>query len=187
MGFGMKIVPTAISGVTLVETAPYRDERGHFYRAFCNNELAPIIGSRTIEQINVSRTLSVGSIRGMHFQRSPHAEMKLIRCIKGKVWDVAVDLRKGSDTFLQWHAVELSGENCKMIVIPEGCAHGFQVLEPESELLYLHTASYSIESEGGVRFDEPLVLINWPLPVSDISPRDKSHPFLQSDFLGLII
>ncbi|MBA4389458.1 MAG: dTDP-4-dehydrorhamnose 3,5-epimerase [Syntrophus sp. (in: bacteria)] len=183
----MKIVQTPISGVSLVETTPYRDERGHFYRAFCHRELAPIIGNRQIEQINVSRTDVVGAIRGMHFQRKPHAEMKLIRCIKGKVWDVAVDLREGSDTYLQWYAIELSTEDCSMFVIPEGCAHGFQVLEPESELLYLHTASYSAESEGGVRFDDPLVSIMWPLPVSDISNRDKSHPFLQSSFSGLLI
>ncbi|RNC68883.1 MAG: dTDP-4-dehydrorhamnose 3,5-epimerase [Desulfuromonadales bacterium] len=183
----MKIIPTRILGVSLVETAPYRDERGQFCRAFCHQELAPIIGNRQIEQINLSRTASVGAIRGMHFQRAPHAEMKLIRCLKGKVWDVALDMRKDSDTFLQWHAIELSAENSKMLVIPEGCAHGFQVLEPESELLYLHTASYSPESEVGVRFDDPLISINWPLPVSDISNRDKSHPFLQSCDSGLII
>jgi dTDP-4-dehydrorhamnose 3,5-epimerase len=183
----MKIVSTPISGVSLVETTPYRDERGHFYRAFCHRELAPIIGNHQVEQINISRTDAVGAIRGMHFQRKPHTEMKLIRCIKGKIWDVAVDLRKGSDTYLQWYAMELSAKDCTMFVVPEGCAHGFQVLEPESELLYLHTANYSAESEGGVRFDDPLVSIRWPLPVSDVSDRDKSHPFLQSSFSGLLI
>jgi dTDP-4-dehydrorhamnose 3,5-epimerase len=175
----MKNFPTRIPGVSLVVTDPYRDERGHFYRAFCQQELARIVADRQIRQINLSCTQSVGAIRGMHFQHMPHAEMKLIRCVKGKVWDVAVDLRKDSVTYLQWHAVELSAENCKMIVIPEGCAHGFQVLEPESELLYLHTADYSPESEGGVRFDDPLVSISWPLPVSDISNRDVSYPFLK--------
>ena len=183
----MKIVSTPIWGVSLAETTPYRDERGHFYRAFCRRELAPIIGNRQVEQINISRTDMVGAIRGMHFQRKPHAEMKLIRCIKGKVWDVVVDLRKSSDTYLQCYGIELSAKDCTMFVIPEGCAHGFQVLEPESELLYLHTASYSAESEGGVRFDDPLVSIRWPLPVSDVSERDKSHPFLQSSFSGLLI
>ncbi|MDP3480469.1 MAG: dTDP-4-dehydrorhamnose 3,5-epimerase family protein [Desulfoprunum sp.] len=183
----MKSILTNISGVLIVETAPYRDERGHFYRAFCRHELASIVGGRRIEQINLAHTSSVGAIRGMHFQLAPHAEMKMIRCIKGKVWDVAVDLRKDSATYLQWHAVELSRENCNMVVIPEGCAHGFQVLEPESELLYLHTAGYSPESEGGVRFDDPLISISWPLPVSDISNRDLSYPFLQSDYSGLIV
>lgn len=173
----MKIIQTKISGVLIVETVPYHDDRGSFYRAFCRHELALIIGDRSIEQINMSRTVSVGAIRGIHFQRAPHAEMKLIRCIKGRVWDVAVDLRKDSVSYLQWHAIELSVENCNMLVIPEGCAHGFQVLESESELLYLHTAGYSPGSEGGLRFDDPLFSISWPLPVTDISNRDMSYQF----------
>ena len=170
----------------LVETAPYCDARGYFYRAFCQNELASILGDRRIEQINVSCTSAVGAIRGLHFQHPPNAEMKLIRCLKGRVWDVAVDLRQDSVTYLQWHAVELSAENRIMIVIPEGCAHGFQVLESESELLYLHTACYSPESEGGVRFDDPVFSISWPLPVSEISNRDELYPFLQLDYAGSI-
>jgi dTDP-4-dehydrorhamnose 3,5-epimerase len=183
----MKIISTFISGVALVETASHNDARGHFYRAFCQNELAPILGNRRIEQINLSQTTLVGAIRGMHFQCAPHAEMKLIRCLKGKIWDIVVDLRRNSDTFLKWHGVELSPEACNMLVIPEGCAHGFQALKPESELLYLHTAGYSPEAEGGIRFDDPLVAISWPLPVSDISDRDVSFPFLQSDYAGLFI
>jgi dTDP-4-dehydrorhamnose 3,5-epimerase len=183
----MKVYPTSISGVSLVQTAPYRDDRGHFYRAFCKNELFSIIGDRRIEQINISKTMAVGSIRGIHFQHAPHAETKLIRCIKGKVWDVAVDLRKASATYLQWHSVELSAENCNMLVVPEGCAHGFQVLEPESELLYLHTACHAPESEGGVRFDDPVLAISWPLPAADLSPRDKRHPLITPDFNGIIL
>jgi dTDP-4-dehydrorhamnose 3,5-epimerase len=174
----MKIIQTNIPGVLVVEAVSYHDERGIFYRAFCRHELALIIGERRIEQINLSRTVSVGAIRGIHFQRTPHAEMKLIRCVKGRVWDVAVDLRKDSVSYLQWLALELSAENCNMLVIPEGCAHGFQVLESDSELLYLHTAEYSPESEGGIRFDDPLFSISWPLPVTDISNRDMSYlPF----------
>jgi dTDP-4-dehydrorhamnose 3,5-epimerase len=183
----MKSISTFISGVTLVETAPYCDARGHFYRAFCQNELAPILGDRKIEQINVSHTASVGTIRGMHFQHPPYAEMKFIRCLQGEIWDVVVDLRRNSETFLKWHAVELSPEVCNMLVIPEGCAHGFQVLKPESELLYLHTAGYLPQAEGGIRFDDPLVSISWPLPVSDISDRDMLFPFLPSDYAGLIV
>ncbi len=183
----MKIISTFIAGVALVKTVSHNDARGHFYRAFCQNELASILGNRKIEQINVSHTASVGTVRGMHFQRAPHAEMKLIRCLQGKIWDVVVDLRRKSDTFMKWHAAELSPEAFNMLVIPEGCAHGFQVLKPESELLYLHTAGYSPEAEGGIRFDDPLVSISWPLPVSDISARDMSFPFLQSDYAGLIL
>lgn len=181
----MNISSTPLSGVRIVETISYRDERGSFYRAFCNRELGSILGDRKIEQINISRTSVVGSIRGMHFQRAPHAETKLIRCIKGKVWDVAVDLRRSSDTYLQWHAVELSEKSCKMIVIPEGCAHGFQVLEPNSELLYLHTACYSPQAEGGVRFNDPRLGITWPLPVCDISARDLHHALITDKFTGV--
>lgn len=181
----MNITSTPLSGVMIVETISYRDERGCFYRAFCNRELAPVLGPRTIEQINISRTSMVGSIRGMHFQRHPHAETKLIRCIKGKVWDVAVDLRRNSATYLQWHAVELSEINSNMIVIPEGCAHGFQVLEPNSELLYLHTACYAPQAEGGVRYDDPRLGITWPLPVCDISARDLQHALITDKFSGV--
>jgi len=123
----------------------------------------------------------------MHFQTPPHSEMKFVRCIRGRVWDVAVDLRQGSPTFLRWHAEELSPEPAAMMVIPEGCAHGFQVLEPESELLYLHTAHYERTAEGGVRHDDPRVGIQWPLEVVDLSPRDRAHPLLEATFPGIRI
>ncbi len=113
--------------------------------------------------------------------------MKLIRCLRGRVWDVAVDLRQGSATFLQWHAQELSSKNAHMLVIPKGCAHGFQVLEKESELLYLHTAAYVPETEGAVRFNDPLINITWPLPITDLSERDRQHPFLHTNFRGINI
>jgi dTDP-4-dehydrorhamnose 3,5-epimerase len=113
--------------------------------------------------------------------------MKFIRCLKGRVWDVMVDLRESSETFLHWHAVELSADSFRMVAIPEGCAHGFQALEPDSELLYLHTAPYSPTSEGGVAHDDPIVGIRWPLPVVDLSERDRQHPFLSSQFSGLFI
>lgn len=111
--------------------------------------------------------------------------MKLIRCLRGRVLDVAVDLRAGSDSFLQWHAEELSAENLKMIVIPEGFAHGFQVLEPDSELLYLHTAMYYKSAEGAVRYDEPQLGISWPFAVTEISERDAGHAYLPAGFSGL--
>jgi len=111
--------------------------------------------------------------------------MKLIRCIKGRVWDVVLDLRKGSATFLQWYAEELSADNSKMIVIPEGCAHAFQVLDANSELLYLHTNFYKPEAEGGVHVLDPYLSIDWPLPVKDLSSRDKAHPFIDGSFSGI--
>lgn len=111
--------------------------------------------------------------------------MKFVRCLRGRVWDVAVDLRRSSPSFLKWHAEELSPEHATMLVIPEGCAHGFQVLEAESELLYLHTAHYEKSAEGGVRHDDPRLGIHWPLPVTDLSERDRSHPLLDTTFPGV--
>jgi len=124
-------------------------------------------------------------VRGLHFQHPPYAEMKLIRCLRGRVWDVAVDLRADSPTFLEWHAEELSAKNGRMIVIPEGFAHGFQAIEPESELLYLHTEFYTPASEGGFRHDDSRLGIKWPLAVTELSARDSGHALIGNDFLGL--
>ena len=181
----MKIYPTIIADVIVVETTPFADHRGSFARLFCERELAQVLGERRIVQINHSRTVAVGAVRGMHYQRPPHAEMKLVRCLRGRVWDVAVDLRAGSSTFLQWHAEELASNNARMLVIPEGCAHGFQVLEPDSELLYLHTAFHAPDAEGGILHDDPLLTIAWPLAVADRSQRDRNHPPLDRTFTGI--
>jgi dTDP-4-dehydrorhamnose 3,5-epimerase len=181
----MKINSTKLKDVYVVDAEPREDSRGSFARWFGTKELAAIIGSRPIVQVNHSINKKTASIRGMHFQKEPHAEVKFVRCIKGKVWDVALDLRAGSKTFLQYHAEELSAENNKMLVIPEGCAHGFQVLQPGSELLYLHTGSYEPSSEGGVNYADPKAAIQWPLPVGEISDRDAKYPFLSDDFQGL--
>lgn len=181
----MRVKPTSLSGVCVAESAPRVDARGSFLRLFCDESLAPVLGGRCVRQINLSRTVRQGAIRGMHFQYSPHAEMKLIRCLKGRVWDVAVDLRQGSPTFLQWHAEELTPESTRLFIIPEGCAHGFQALEPDSELLYLHTAPYQPGAEGGVAWNDPRLGIAWPLPPLDISERDLNHPWLPANFEGL--
>lgn len=181
----MEIHPTIIAGVVMVETAFLFDHRGGFARFFCERELMPVLGERRIVQINYSRTSVVGTVRGMHYQCPPHAEMKLIRCLRGRVWDVAVDLRAGSPTFLMWHAEELVPSNARMLVIPEGCAHGFQALEPDSELLYLHTTFFEPSSEGGVRYDDPQLAISWPLAVVGLSQRDQNHRPLESTFNGI--
>lgn len=181
----MKTRATPIAGVVVAWSERVEDERGAFARLFCEQELAGVLGARRIVQVNHSRTAAPGAVRGMHFQHSPHAEMKLVRCLKGRVWDVAVDLRAGSPTFLRWHAEELTPANGHMLVVPEGCAHGFQVLEPDSELLYLHTASYHAGAEGGVHCLDPRLAIAWPLPVTGLSARDASHPPLAADFPGL--
>jgi dTDP-4-dehydrorhamnose 3,5-epimerase len=181
----MIIHPTPIADLLVVESKAFKDERGAFARLFCEQELSPVIGGRKIVQINHSCTTAVGAVRGMHFQHAPHAEMKLVRCLKGKVWDVAVDLRPQSPSYKRWYAHELSAQNAHMMVIPEGFAHGFQVLEAGSELLYLHTAIYKPEAEGGVRYNDPELGINWPLPVSDISARDSSHAYMDTSFRGI--
>lgn len=183
----MKILTTPLRDVHVAETTPFSDQRGSFARLFCISELTEAFGQRRIVQINHSSTATTGSVRGLHLQRAPHAEMKLVRCLKGRVWDVAVDLRAGSPTFMQWHAEELTPQNGRMMVIPEGCAHGFQVLEDDSELLYLHTAPYAPLAEAGVRFDDPMIGIRWPLPVTELSARDRGHSLLGADFQGFIV
>lgn len=183
----MNIRKTNLPGVAVVESTPIADHRGTFSRFYCEKELAGVIGNRRIVQINFSHSSSPGTVRGLHFQFPPYAEMKLVRCIKGRVWDVAADLRAGSPTFLLWTAEELTPINGRMMVIPEGCAHGFQVLEGESELLYLHTAFYTPEAEGGVPYNDPRLGIAWPLQACDISHRDSLHPRITSDFTGIAL
>jgi dTDP-4-dehydrorhamnose 3,5-epimerase len=181
----MKLEPTALTGVGIATGSAFADNRGAFSRLFCADELRAVVGSRQIVQINHSLTRNVGAVRGMHYQKAPHAEMKIVRCLRGRVFDVAVDLRRESPTFLKWFGLELAPGTHSALVIPEGCAHGFQVLEPDSELLYLHTAFYTPASEGGVRYNDPLLDIAWPLPPSDLSVRDLQHPLLTDHFQGL--
>jgi len=170
----MKIEQTKITGVIVIRSEPFVDDRGFFNRIFCQKELEVIQPNIVIAQINHSMTRTRGSIRGMHFQYPPHAEMKIVRCVKGSIFDVAVDLRKDSPTFLQWHGEILSAENMKALVIPEGCAHGFQSLEDDIEMIYMSTAPYCKEAEYGIRFNEPKVGIQWPLPVTVISEKDST-------------
>lgn len=179
--------PSPLAGAYVADCRRIGDHRGWFSRLFCEAELAPALGGRRIIQINQSRTVSRGVVRGMHFQYPPHAEMKLVRCLRGRVWDVAVDLRAESPTFLRWHAEELSAESGRMYVIPEGFAHGFQSLEPESELLYLHTAAYAPDAEGGLDCRDPMLAIDWPLPVGELSARDSRHPGLDAGFTGITL
>ena len=183
----MRIKNTALQGVVVVQTSSISDHRGSFSRLFCDDELAQVIKDRNIMQINKSITTDVGAVRGFHYQNPPYAEMKLIRCIKGRVWDVVLDLRRDSATFLQWHAQELSADNAKMMIVPEGCAHGFQVLDTNSELLYLHTNFYSPEAEGGIHVLDPIFSIDWPLPINDLSEKDNSHAFINEHFSGIVL
>lgn len=183
----MRVVSTHLAGLSVVDTDRLIDQRGSFARMFCADELSAVLGERKIAQINHSHTGKQGAIRGLHFQKAPAAEMKLVRCIQGKVFDVAVDLRKGSATFLQWHGQELSAENSKMIAIPEGFAHGFQALQADAEMLYLHTEVYTPEHESGLNFGDPKLKIDWPLIVTDASDKDRNHAYISAGFEGLKI
>jgi len=183
----MNVIDTVLEGVKVIEAVTLQDERGEFSRIFCDDELQEVLNQKTIKQINRSMTRKVGAVRGMHFQNTPHAEIKIVRCLRGKVFDVAVDLRRDSATFLKWFGVELSPLKNMALVIPEGCAHGFQVLEGDSELLYLHTAPYTPSSEAAICFDDPLIGIAWPITPTEISQRDLSHPYLNQAFKGICI
>ena len=169
----------------ITELEPFSDNRGFFVRAYCNKELEEVNIEKPIKQINHSLTSTVGSIRGMHYQNYPYLEIKMVRCISGEVFDVAVDLRKDSDTFLQWHGEYLSAENSKMMIIPEGFAHGFQVIKPNSEMLYFHTESYAQDSESGVIYNDKKIGIKWPIEVTDISDRDLKHETITEEFRGV--
>jgi len=178
---------TPLADLSILQRQPIGDDRGYLERLFCQDELQALLQGRSIVQINHTLTTRVGTVRGMHFQYPPQAEMKLISCLCGEVFDVAVDLRQNSPTFLHWHGEILSANNHSSFVIPEGFAHGFQTLTDRCELIYFHTAPYTPELEGGVRYDDSRLKIQWPLPVSDLSQRDLSHPLLSEDFIGIAL
>lgn len=183
----MIISPLSIAGAAVVTFPVHTDERGSFYRLYCAKDLAGILQDMSVVQINNSYNVKKGTVRGFHFQYPPKKEMKLIRCLRGAVFDVIVDIRKGSPTFLKWEGVRISEENHRMIVVPPGCAHGFQTLADETELLYLHTDYYSPECDGGLSVSDPCIGVQWPVQMSVISERDENHPLLTPDFMGIDI
>lgn len=170
------VLATGIDGLTALRRKPIGDARGYFERVYCADELAPVLGERRIAQINRSLTRRRGAVRGLHFQHPPHAETKVVGCLRGAIFDVAVDLRRGSPTFLAWHGRVLSAENAESLVLPEGFAHGFQALEDDCEVLYLHTAAYAPQAEGGLDATDPQIGIAWPLPIAERSARDEGLP-----------
>ncbi len=181
----MKFIKTKIQNVYIVEPEPFIDDRGMFARIFDKNEFKEIGHSKEIVNINNSITKKKGSIRGMHFQYPPKAEIKIIKCIKGAIFDVAVDIRKNSSTFLQYHSEVLSVDNMRMLYIPEGFAHGFQALNEIIEMIYYTTEFYSPEKEGGMRYNDPTIGIDWPLEVANISTKDKALPLLNNNYEGI--
>ncbi|NIN36339.1 MAG: dTDP-4-dehydrorhamnose 3,5-epimerase, partial [Gammaproteobacteria bacterium] len=176
---------TPISGLNVLQRKPIQDERGYLCRLFCADELAAAGFSKSISQINHTLTVRKGTVRGMHYQLPPHAEIKIVSCIRGEIFDVAVDLRKGSPTFMNWHGEALNAENRCSLLIPEGFAHGFQTLTDDCELIYFHSAPYVQQSEGALNAFDPRLDIHWPLPVSEISARDHAHPMTTAAFEGI--
>jgi dTDP-4-dehydrorhamnose 3,5-epimerase len=164
-----------------VERPRLGDDRGFLSRIFSAADLAAAGWHKSIVQINHSYTQQRGTVRGMHFQRDAHAEMKLVSCLRGAIWDVAVDVRADSPTYLQWHAEELSADNRRALLIPEGFAHGFQALTEGCDLLYLHSVAYAPDAEAGLNPLDPRLAIAWPLPIENLSSRDANHPML-TDF-----
>lgn len=181
------ILDTPIADLKIVERQKLGDSRGFLARLFCTEELTAAGWRNPIAQINQTLTQKQGTIRGMHFQRHPYAEMKLVTCLRGAIWDVAVDLRAGSSTFLQWHAEELSAANHRALLIPEGFAHGFQTLADDCELIYLHSEVYKLEAETGLNPKDPMLSITWPLAITELSARDAQHPMLDHQFKGVTL
>lgn len=178
---------TPIAGLKVVERQPLGDKRGFLARIFCADELAAAGWHKPIAQINQTLTQKQGTIRGMHYQRPPYAEMKVVTCLRGAIWDVAVDLRAGSTTFLQWHAEEVSAANHRALLIPEGFAHGFQTLCDDCELIYLHSTAHTPEAEAGLHPKDPRQSITWPLAITELSARDAQHPMLDHQFKGVTL
>jgi dTDP-4-dehydrorhamnose 3,5-epimerase len=171
----MKFTETPLAGAYVLELEPRQDERGFFARAFCQNELAAHGLPADIRQANLSYNVSKGTLRGMHYQKPPHAEDKMVRCIEGAIYDVIIDLRPGSPTLHRWYGVELSAANRKMLYVPKGFAHGYQALTDGAEVLYLVTEFYMPAVEAAIRWDDPRFGIRWPLPDPILSPKDAVH------------
>lgn len=176
----MKYTETPIGGVLLIELEPVEDERGFFARTYCEAEFRSRGLETRIAQSSMAWNARKGTLRGMHYQRDPYAEVKLVRCTNGGIFDVVVDLRPESPTFRRWFGSELNAANRRMIYIPNGIAHGYQTLQEETEISYQMSSPYRPEAAAGVRWDDPAFGIDWPLQVAAISERDRCYP----DFVG---
>jgi dTDP-4-dehydrorhamnose 3,5-epimerase len=182
------IKDTSLQGLQLIQRQSIQDERGFLSRLFCKEDLASIFSiEKQVVQINHTKTSKKASVRGMHYQLPPHSEIKIVTCLVGEVWDVVVDLRRNSATFLKWHAEILSAENFYSLLIPAGFAHGFQTLSDDCHLLYGHSSAYASHAEAGLHYQDPKLDIKWPLEVGSVSMRDESHSFISEMFEGLIV
>ncbi len=172
----MRFDPTRVAGAFLVEPERVEDERGFFARTWCREEFAEHGLNADLVQCNISYNARRGTLRGMHYQRPPHAEAKLVRCTRGALYDVIVDLRRNSSTYMQWFGTELTADNRSALYVPEGCAHGFITLRDDTEVLYQMSDSYHAECVAAVRWNDPAFAIAWPAAPEVISERDRSHP-----------
>jgi dTDP-4-dehydrorhamnose 3,5-epimerase len=177
----MKLNKTTLQDAWLIDLNKRGDERGWFARTMDAKVFADHGMDSGFVQQNASMSAQVGTLRGLHFQRAPHSEAKLVRCLRGRILDLIVDLRRGSPSFMKHEAFELSAENGRMLYVPKGFAHGFQTLTDNVEVTYLVSAYYTPDAEGGLRYDDPYLAIAWPLPVSVISPKDASWPLLEEE------
>lgn len=180
-----RVIDTPLQALKIVERSRVEDDRGFLSRLFCADELAGAGWSGRVAQVNHTLTRREGTVRGLHFQQPPHAELKLVSCLRGEIWDVAVDLRRGSATFLKWFALRLSAGNGQALLIPHGFAHGFQTLCDDCELIYLHSEAYAPHSEAAVHPQDPRVAVRWPREIMDMSARDRSHPWLADEYEGI--
>lgn len=174
----MKRIKTKIDDLWVAKTDAHEDTRGSFMRLFCEEDLNVDGAAHRVRQINHSISKHCGTIRGLHYQVPPFSEVKYVRCLRGSVFDVAVDLRADKPTYLKWHGEILSADNARMMIIPEGFAHGFQTLEDDCALLYLHTQTYQPGAEGGLHYADPQLAIDWPLAPTIISDKDQNYAYL---------
>lgn len=174
----MNFSETSVADALLIEPAAIRDDRGHFARIWCTEEFAREGLPAKMLQMNVGYSLKKGTLRGLHFQAYPHEECKVVRCTRGRVFDVVADLRANSSTYGRWFGVELTPENGLSLCVPEGCAHGYQTLKDDSEISYLTSAPFVASAARGIHYLDPKLRINWPLPVSIISAGDQAWPNL---------
>lgn len=186
-GLRLEITDTPIAGLKVIQRNLIEDARGFLSRFFCAGELARAGFTKAVAQVNHTLTKKAGAVRGLHFQYPPAAEAKIISCIRGEVYDVAVDIRSGSPTFLRWHAELLSADNHKSFLLPEGFAHGIQALTDNCEMLYLHSENFNPETVGTLNVSDPAIGVKWPLEITELSERDRRPPFLTADFKGVVL
>lgn len=172
----MRFLDCGIEGARLIELEPRRDDRGHFARMWCEQELREAGLDASLSQVNTGFSPRAGTLRGLHLQRDPHAEVKIVRCVRGAVFDVMVDLRPDSPSFKRWFGAELRGDGLQMLYVPEGCAHGYLTLADDTELIYFASRRFAASAATGVRFDDPAFGIRWPRDIAVISQADRSWP-----------